>query len=150
MIRGRRPGFPHRIPLPRRSAGRALSLLLLPALLAATLPGPGAAQPSAKPAQDWQLLSDPGAFMTFSWDRSRIARSGDVVQVVVRVKAAIVSPGPGHADFLTEIRCADSRSRIVRTTNYGRAGQPIVKNHPKAKFRPIKSPDTETIRAAVC
>ena len=88
--------------------------------------------------------------MTFSWDRARIVRAGDVVQVVVRVKAAMISAGPGHADFLTEIRCADARSRVVRTTNYGRTGQPIVENHPKAKFRPIKADYMKAIRAAVC
>src|SRR5687768_7013950 len=120
------------------------------ALLAATVASSAAAQPSAsQPAPDWQLLNDPGAFMTFSWDRARIVRSGDVVQVVVRAKAAIISAGPGFADFLTEIRCADNRSRTVRTTNYGRAGQPIVKNHPKAKFRPIKADHEEAIRAGV-
>ena len=128
---------------------RLLPLAL--AMLAATSAWPGAAQPSAPtPAADWQLLSDPGDFMTFSWDRARIVRSGDVVQVVVRVKARIISAGPGHADFLTEIRCADARSRVVRTTNYGRNGAPIVKNHPKAKFRPIKAGFEQAIRAAVC
>ena len=120
-------------------------------IFAATSAWPCAAQPLApQPAPDWQLLSDPGDFMTFSWDRARIVRSGDVVQVVVRAKARIISAGPGHADFLTEIRCADARSRVVRTTNYGRNGAPIVKNHPKAKFRPIKADYQQAIRAAVC
>ena len=62
----------------------------------------------------------------------------------------MISAGPGYADFLTEIRCADARSRAVRTTNYGRNGVPIVKNHPKAKFRPIKADHEKAIRAAVC
>jgi hypothetical protein len=120
-------------------------------MLAALLATPAAAQaPAPQAPPDWQPLSDPGAFMSFSWDRASVARDGDVFRVVVRVKARIVSPGPGHADFLTEIRCSDSRTRVVRTTNYGRNGEPIVDNRPKAKFRRIKSNSDEKLRAALC
>lgn len=102
------------------------------------------------PAPDWQPLSDPADFISFSWDRASASREGDVVRVVVRVRARILSAGPGYADFLTEMRCADARTRIVRTTNYGRKGQPIVKNDAKAKFRRIKSDPDRILHAALC
>lgn len=126
--------------------------VLLFASIGLTLAGARAAAqaPAPQPAPDWQPLSDPGDFVSFSWDRASVVREGDVVRVVVRAKARIMSPGPGHADFLTEIRCPDSRTRVVRTTNYGRKGEPIVRNSLKAKFRRIKSDPDRTLHSAVC
>ena len=126
-------------------------ILLFASFALSLLGSPAAAQaPSPQPAPDWQPLSDPGDFVSFSWDRASVVRVGDGVRVVVRVTARIISAGPGYADFLTEIRCADRRTRVVRTTNYGRKGEPIIENSPKAKFRQIKSETDKTLHAAIC
>ena len=119
--------------------------------LAALAAAPAAAQPSAAaPAPDWERLSLSTAMVTLSWDRARVVRRGDVVEVVVRV-VFNVGRAPKTGDFLTEIRCADRKARIIRTTNYSADGAPVAEDHPKAKFFKIK-PNTyhEPIRAAVC
>ena len=139
------------LPHPQRRLSMVNALLLFASIALPAFATPAAAQaPVAKAAPNWQPLSDPGDFMSFSWDRASVVRDGDVVRVVVRLTPRIISPGPGYADFLTEITCSDSRTRVVRTTNYGLQGQPIVKDHPKAKFRGIKSDHDRTLHAALC
>jgi hypothetical protein len=129
---------------------RSISLLLA-SLTSALLGSPAAAQtPGPQATPDWQPLSDPADFISFSWNRASVVRDADVVRAVVRVTPRIISPGPGYADFLTEIRCADRRTRVVRTTNYGRRGEPIIKNSLKAKFRRIEADHDKTLHAAVC
>ena len=113
-----------------------------------TIALPAAAQESVR-SPDWQALTKPG-FVTYFWDRASTVRRGDVVQVMVRAKANIVSAGPGHGDWLTEISCADRRWRIVRTINYGRNNEAIVEATPKVRFRKIKPGYHEALRAAVC
>jgi hypothetical protein len=126
-------------------------ILLIAALSQALIGAEAIAQAPALPsAPDWQPLTDPRHFISFSWDRASVVRDGDVVRAVVRVTPRIISAGPGYADFLTEIRCADRRSRVVRTTNYGRRGEPLIKNSVKAKFRHIKSDQDNILHAAVC
>ena len=106
--------------------------------------------PPPERAPDWQLLNNPTEFVVFWWDRASVVRDGDIVRVVVRTKPRIVTPGPGYADFLTEIRCADRTSRIIRTTNYGMKGEPLVDDDAKAKFRKIDAPYAEKLRSSVC
>jgi hypothetical protein len=123
--------------------------LLLASLALAFSETPVPAQTS-QPAADWQALANPGDFVTFWWDRASLVHDGDVVRAVVRARAHVISPSGGYADLLTEIRCADRMSRVVRTTNYGRKGEPIAENHPKATFHKIETPFEEALRAAVC
>lgn len=119
--------------------------------LAALAAAPAVAQtaPSAS-APDWQPLFKTSGPVTLTWDRARIIRRGDVVEVVVRA-VFDVGRAPRQGDFLNEIRCRDRKARVVRTTNYAADGALLAEDHPKAKFFKIK-PNTyhETIRAAVC
>lgn len=131
----------------------ALSLL---GAIAGLCPAPGRAQePSAAPAPapDWQPLFPAGGNrpMGLSWDRASVARSGDVVRLTVRAEANFQLAASNHGDFLYEFRCPDRRWRVIRTTNYTPAGEPLVEEAPNARFAPIRAGTwMETIRAAVC
>jgi hypothetical protein len=122
---------------------------LRPAALAAFLAAaPPAFGQAAEP--DWSPLFPQTRAITLAWDRAHPVRRGDVVEVVVRATTHIGARS-GHVDILTEIRCPDRRARIVRTTNYGPDGAPLVEDRPKAKFFKIKANTYhEIIRAAVC
>src|SRR4051812_34866507 len=108
---------------------------LLGALAAIMAPTPTRAQDraaSAVPAPDWQRLF-PGSNSpaTLSWDRASVAREGDLVRLVVRAEASFGAGQPSHGDFLYEFRCPDSKFRVVRTTNYTPAGEPLVEDTPR-------------------
>ncbi len=121
--------------------------------LALLTPNPALAQESAQArAVDWQPLPSPGgnSMLSISWDRGSVVREADLARATVRVSTTMIAGG-GHGDFLFEIRCSDSRSRVIRSTNYTPAGAPLVEESPRARFERIR-PGTyvETLRAAIC
>lgn len=122
-----------------------IRLAALAAFLAAAAPAFGQA-----PAPDWAPLFAQTGPIRLAWDRANPVRRGDVVEVVIRATSHI-GANSGHADILTEIRCADRRARVVRVTNHGPDGVPAVEERPKAKFFKIKANTYhEIVRAAVC
>lgn len=126
----------------------ALSLL---GALAGLCPAPGLSQEPAAPAPDWQPFFPAGGNRPMSWDRASVAHRGDLVRLTVRAEANFLLGASSYGDFLYEFRCADSRWRVVRTTNYTPAGELLVEEAPNARFARIR-PGTwmETIRTAVC
>lgn len=96
---------------------------------------------------DWQVVRRDAVEVT-SWDRAGVVRDGDLVQVPVKTEFAFIG---GYGVFIFEIRCSDSRFRVIRTYSHQPDGEVLTEETPRTRFGRIhRDSSDQRIRDAVC